>query len=126
MKAAPSAAFVMAKSDFLFQFEIVAFDPPTYLGQIDHALERDVGGQCGEPVVVRLCLRFRPLDQQPLFGRGFVPLGVIVRRADAPSCKSRGQWRVAAVPPGDRLPAIGGEFEGQGLGRDRPMCFVAA
>ena len=82
VKAAPSAAFVVAEPNLLLEFEIIAFDPPAQLGQIDQALERDVGRQRGEPVVVRLGFALRPLDQQPLFSGGFVSLRVIVRRAD--------------------------------------------
>ena len=82
VKAAPSAAFVVAEPNLLLEFEIIAFDPPAQLGQIDQALERDVGWQRGEPVVVRLGFALRPLDQQPLFSGGFVSFGVIVCRAD--------------------------------------------
>ena len=68
MEAAPSSALVVIKPDLLLQFEIVALDPPAELGQIDQALECDVGLQRGKPVVIRLGLAVRPLDQQPLFG----------------------------------------------------------
>jgi hypothetical protein len=39
VKAAPSAAFVVAEPHFLLEFEIVTFDAPAQLGQIDQALE---------------------------------------------------------------------------------------
>lgn len=44
VKAAPAATFIVAEPDLLFQLEIVSLDPPAQLGQIDHALEADVGG----------------------------------------------------------------------------------
>jgi hypothetical protein len=47
-------------------------------------------------------------------------------RANPPSGKPRGQWRVAAVSPLDLLPSIGGKLQSQGLGRDRLMRLVAA
>jgi hypothetical protein len=61
-EATPSAAFVVAETDFLLEFEIIAFDPPAHLRHIDQALERDVGWQFGEPVVVRLGFALRPFD----------------------------------------------------------------
>ena len=39
VKAAPAAAFIVTEADLLLEFEIVALDPPTHLGLIDHALE---------------------------------------------------------------------------------------
>src|ERR1700693_4171152 len=74
VKAAPAAAFVVAEPNLLLEFEIVAFDPPAHLRQIDQALEGNVGWQRGKPVVVRLGFALRPFDQQPLFIRGVVPL----------------------------------------------------
>src|SRR5271157_4060112 len=126
VKAAPSATFVVAKPDLLLEFEIVAFDPPAQLGQIDQALERDVGWQCGKPVVVRLGFALRPLDQQPLLLRRLVPLSIAVCRANPPASKPRSQRRVAAVPPGHLLPGIAGKLQSQRLDRDRPIRVVAA
>ena len=109
VEATPAAAFVVTETDLLLEFEIVAFDPPAQLGLIDHAFERDVGRQRGEPVVIRFGCALRPFDQQPLFGRRFAAPGVVVRRTHPPSGKPRGQWRVAAVTPLDLLPGIGGK-----------------
>ena len=100
VEAAPSAAFVVAQSNFLLQFEVVTLDPPAELGMIDHAFEADVGRHRGEPVVIRFGGALWPLDQQPLRLGGFAPPGIVVRRADPPPGKPRGQWRVAAVSPG--------------------------
>ena len=84
VEATPAATFVVAETDLLLEFEIVTFDPPAQLGLIDHAFERDVGRQRAEPVVVRFGFALRPLDQQPLFGRGFAPSGVVMCRTHPP------------------------------------------
>ena len=92
MEAAPSSALVVIKPDLLLQFEIVALDPPAELGQIDQALECDVGLQRGKPVVIRLGLAVRPLDQQPLFGGA-------MRHAHPQAGKARGQGLYGFVMP---------------------------
>jgi hypothetical protein len=108
MEATPSAAFIVTEADLLLEFEIVALNSPAHLGSIDHALERNVGRQRAEPVVIRLGFALRPFDQQPLLGRGLAPPGVTMRRADPPSGELRSQWGVAAVPPrDDRVPRRG-------------------
>ena len=99
VEAAPAAAFIVTEADLLLEFEVVALDPPAQLGLIDHAFERDVGRQRGEPVVIRFGVALRPLDQQPLLWRGFAALGVVVRRTDPPSGEPRGQRRIASVSP---------------------------
>ncbi len=66
VEAAPSAAFVVAQSNFLLQFEVITLDSPAELGMIDHAFEADVDGHRGEPVVIRFGCALWPLDQQPL------------------------------------------------------------
>ena len=126
VEAAPSAAFVVAQSNFLLQFEVVTLDPPAELGMIDHAFEADIDGHRGEPVVIRFGSAVWPLDQQPLHLGGFAPAGVVVRRADPPPGKPRSQRRIAAVSPGDRLPGLGGKLQSQRLGRNRLMRLVAA
>jgi len=126
MAAAPSAALVMIKPDLLLAFEIVALDPPAQLGQVNHTLERDVGRQDGEPVVIRLGVAVRPLDQPPLFVCWLAPSGIAMRRAYPRAGKARGQDCIAALPPSDLLPGIGGKLQGQRLDRDRLMRRGAA
>jgi len=87
VETAPSAAFIVAQSHFLLQFEIVTLDPPAELGKIDHTFEADVGWHRGEPVVIRFGCTLWPLDQQPLHLGGFAPAGIAVRGADPPSGK---------------------------------------
>ena len=42
MEAAPSPSFKMSQPDLLLEFLIVAFDPPSQLGNVDKLTERDV------------------------------------------------------------------------------------
>jgi hypothetical protein len=90
VKATPTAAFIMTETKFLLEFEIISLDPPAKFGLIDHTCERDVGGQCGKPVVIRFGFTLRPLDQQPFFSRRLAPPGIVMGRADPPSGKPRG------------------------------------
>ena len=79
VKATPTAAFIVTETKFLLEFEIISLDPPAKFGLIDHTFERDVGGQCGKPVVIRFGFTLRPLDQQPFFSRRLAPPGVVIR-----------------------------------------------
>ncbi len=119
VEASPSAAFVVAQAKFLFEFEIVALDPPAQLGQVDHALERDVVWQRGESIVIGVVSALGPLDQQPLFRRRLASLGVFARRADPQPGKARGQRYVASFSPFDLLPGIGGELHCERFDRNR-------
>ncbi len=79
VEAAPAAALVMAKAEFLLEFLVIALDPPAQLGEIDQAFERGVIREVGEPVLGRFPLVRRPFDQQPFFGarlgQGLVAVG---------------------------------------------------
>jgi hypothetical protein len=63
VKASPTAAFVVTEADLLLEFKIIALNSPAHLGLIDHAFERDVVRERGEPVVVRFSRILRPFDQ---------------------------------------------------------------
>ena len=39
METTPSATFVMTEADLLFEFQIVALNPPAQLDLVDHAFE---------------------------------------------------------------------------------------
>src|SRR5580692_11133495 len=67
MKAAPPAPFIITEAEFLLELLIIALDPPSQLCQVDQAIEGDVLGQGGKPILGRLGFVLRPLDQQPLF-----------------------------------------------------------
>jgi hypothetical protein len=77
VEAALAASFVLAEPALLLEFEIVALDPSTQLGQIDQALERNVSCQRGKPVAVRCGFALRPFDQRPRFGGGLGSPGVV-------------------------------------------------
>jgi len=112
VEAPPSPPFEVIQSDLFLEFEVIALDPPAQFGEVDHPLERDVGWQRGQPVVLRLGGTFRPLDQQPLF-RGEVAAGQVRRRANALAGKPRGEHPIAAFPPGDGLPGLGRQLPGE-------------
>ena len=42
VEAAPAPSFKMSQPDLLLEFLIVAFDPPSQLGNVDELTERDV------------------------------------------------------------------------------------
>jgi len=56
MEAAPSAALVVAKTEFLLEVLIIALDAPAQLGEADQGAQPGGLGQCGEPVPGRLRL----------------------------------------------------------------------
>src|SRR5277367_2943367 len=126
VKASPAATFIVTEANLLLEFEIVALNSPAHLGLIDHALERGVGWQRGEPVGIRFGFALRPFDQQPLLWRRLAASGVVVRRSHPPSGKPRGQWGVAAVPPRNLLPGISSELQCQCLRRHRLMRLITA
>src|SRR5262245_11539485 len=102
MEPSPASSFEMTEPDLLLELLIVALDAPAHHGDIDHALERGVLGQRGQPEFRGLLLALRPLDDQPL-------LGLLLGRALAGGAYSyareaRDEPRVGAVAPADRTP----------------------
>ncbi len=53
MKAAPATALVLSQPQVLLEILVVALDSPAHLGLVDHALQRRVLGQRGQPVLQR-------------------------------------------------------------------------
>src|SRR5512134_3468758 len=90
VKASPAAALVVAEAEFLLEFLIVTLDPPAPLGRGDQILERRVGGQRREPILARLVLARRILDQQPLCEPRRRAQGIAVRRSNAQSGEAGG------------------------------------
>src|ERR1700761_5189418 len=99
MKAAPVAALVVAKTELLLQFLVVALDPPARLGDLDQPLERAAPGQVGEPVLGRLGIAFGPLDQQPLFRPGLGALRVAMGGTHPHASEARGQLALGSLAP---------------------------
>ena len=70
VEAAPAAALVMPKAEFLLEFLVIALDPPAQLGQIDQSLEGDIKEKVGEQwLIIDVCPRVlstrRPSYPQP-------------------------------------------------------------
>ena len=72
VKAPPSPPFEMPEPDFLLEFLVVAFDPPTELGNINELTERDFFRKRRQPIFDRLVLAIGPFDQQPLLRPTFL------------------------------------------------------
>src|SRR5215831_17821397 len=66
VEAAPSPSFKMSQPDLLLEVLIVAFDPPSQLGNLDELTERDVFRKRRQPIFDRFLLAFGPFNQQPL------------------------------------------------------------
>jgi hypothetical protein len=99
MKAAPAAAFVVTKAEFLLQLLVIAFDPPTQLGLPDEIAQTDVSGQGGEPVFHWLFFVSGPFDETPLLVSDGGPPIVTVRRADTHGGEAGSEGRVAQRAP---------------------------
>jgi hypothetical protein len=63
VEAAPPAPFVVTKAKLLFEFLIIALDPPAQLCDVDQPIKGDILGQGGKPIFRRLGFALRPLDQ---------------------------------------------------------------
>src|SRR3954463_7321358 len=75
MKAAPAPSFIMIEPKFLLEILIIPLNPPAQLGPVNQI---DQGGrrrQGREPVLGRLLVARRPLDQQPLLWMRLHPPG---------------------------------------------------
>ena len=94
VEAAPAAAFVVPEPNLLLELLVVALDAPAQLGEIDQALEGDLLGQAGKPVLGRLGFAFRPFDQQPFLRPRRGELVVVMCRADP----QPGEARPAPAP----------------------------
>src|ERR1700761_4545322 len=126
VKAAPAAAFVVAKPELLLEVLVVALDPPAPLGLPDQGREGGVGRQGGEPVFGRFGLPLWPLDQAPFLGTRFAAAGVALSRADAHGSEAGRQFGVAALAPGDAPKGLCWQSEGEILGRDRLVGVVVS
>ena len=57
VEAAPFPSFKMSQPDLLLEFLIVAFDPPSQLGNVDELTERNVFRKRRQPIFDRLVVR---------------------------------------------------------------------
>src|SRR6202789_2804506 len=126
VEASPTSAFIVAQSQLLLEFLIIPLNPPAQLGGVDQFGDRRVGRQGGEPILARLGLALRPLDQEPFFPMRLGSIEVPGGRTQANGGEARAEFGVGSLPPGDGTPSLGREFFGQGLGRDRLVIGVAA
>src|SRR5690349_11086909 len=125
MEAAPVAALEVAKAKLLLELLIVPLDPPARLGDPHETLERGAPREVGEPVLGRLGISLRPLDQQPLFGPGFGALGVAMRRGHPHGGETRGQLTPGSLAPSDLAPVLCRQAERQRLERHRLVLRIA-
>ncbi|KVU18824.1 hypothetical protein WK62_23580 [Burkholderia ubonensis] len=65
MKPSPTAPFVVAQTEILFQILIVALDAPALVGDANQRVERRVWRQSRKPIIERLRITFGAFDQQP-------------------------------------------------------------
>ena len=117
MEAAPTSALIMAKADLLLEFLIIPFDPPSQLGLVDEVGEFGIFRQGREPILGRLDLALRPLDQEPFLSSWCCAPVIAMGRPDADGGKARGERRLGALAPGDAAPGVLGQGLRHFLGR---------
>src|SRR3954466_14467062 len=104
MKAAPAASFIMIEPKFLLEILIIPLNPPAQLGPVNQI---DQGGrrrQGREPVLGRLLVALRPLDQQPLPRMRLGPANIAMGGAHPQRGEAPTQVTPAARAPTHRLP----------------------
>jgi hypothetical protein len=107
MKPAPASSFVVAQAQFLLEVLVVALDAPAHLGFEDHALQRHVLRQRGQPVLHRLAVTFGPLDENPLLRTHLRALVIAMGRVHPNPGEARAQREVGACSPFECLPLRG-------------------
>src|SRR3954466_15796018 len=104
VEAAPAAALVVPKPEFLLELLVVAFDAPPELGQFDQALKADLLRQRREPVLGGLLLAFRPLDQEPFLRARFAQPVIAMSGSHPHPCEAGGEVVGDALAPTDLGP----------------------
>src|SRR5258707_945455 len=125
MEAAPSPTFKMPEADFLLEFQVVALNAPTQLGEVDQTLEGDVRGKRRQKVFGRLGLVLGPLDQEPFFRARLVAPFVTPRGTHPHPRKARGHGFRRTFSPFDGAPGALGQAERKLFNRDWPVLVVA-
>ena len=123
MKAAPAASLIMIEPQFLLEILVIPLNPPAQFG---HVNQIDQGGrrrQGREPVLGRLLVTLRPLDQQPLLRMRLGPPIIAMGRAHPQRGEAPAQVTPAARAPPHRLPGTRRQGESEVLGADRLMLM---
>src|ERR1700693_885336 len=108
VEPAPVATFKVSQTQLLFQLLITSFNDPTMFRHLDQRFELAVQRQRRYPVLGRLFLPSRPLDQQPFLLVWLRFLVVPMSRAYTNSGKAGSQLPVCAFPPSDFFEDVGG------------------
>src|SRR4029453_11410880 len=96
VKATPTPPLEVSEAQLLLELLVIPLDPPAQLGaadQIDQGGRRRQGRQ---PVLARLLLPLRPLDQQPFLGMRLSTPVVAMRRPHPHRGKAPVQFPLAA------------------------------
>src|SRR6266481_7285277 len=125
MKAAPAAPLIMIEPDLVLELLVVAFNAPANHRQPHEALERGGGRHGREPILARLRLVLRPLDQEPFFRARVRELPIAMRRTDAHGGKPRDHRSPGALAPAHELPRARIERPRQLTHGEGPMTCVA-
>src|SRR5712692_3164570 len=132
VEAAPPSPLVMSQPDLLLEFLVVALDAPAPpgldpgVGEIDEPLDADLLGQRGQPVLGRLGLALRPLDEQPFLRADSLAQVVAMRGADAAAGETAAEGLIGALAPRDGLPGLLRQLQGECLDRHRLVRVIAA
>jgi hypothetical protein len=126
MKAAPLAPLIIREPDFLFEFFVVAFDPPAQFGEMNQFLQRRPGRQRREPILGRRALALGPFDEQPLFLTWGTAQIIAMRRTHLHGSKARTHFSARPFAPTDFAQLLGGQAESQCLDRHRLMFKIAS
>jgi hypothetical protein len=109
MESPPASPLEVSEAELALQFLIVAFDAPAQLDDVDENRERRVLRQGREPVLGRLPLALRPLNNQPFDRMGLDEFAIARGRPDPQGGEARRQSLVGAFAPLDGLPGLGGQ-----------------
>src|SRR5215208_866175 len=126
VEAAPAAALVVPKPEFLLELLIVSLNAPPELGEFDHAREANVLWQGREPVLGGLLLALRPLDQEPFLQARLIQPVIAMSGSHPHLCKARGEPIGCALAPGDRGPRLRLKSKRQRLNRGWLVLVIPA
>src|SRR3954453_4379735 len=118
VEAAPAAALVVPKPEFLLELLVVALNAPPELGEFDQAREADLLWQRREPVLGGLPLAFRPRDQEPFLRARLIQPVIAMSGSHPHPCEARGEPIGDALAPGDLGPRLRPKSKRQRLNRD--------